>query len=84
MSGERRGGDPVYHPAHYERGGVQAVEVIEAVIEGLDGVSAARLYNVLKYALRAGQKGDAAVDLAKANNYAHRLCTGEWRWEHTE
>lgn len=28
---------------------------------------------------RAGEKDDPAIDLGKANNYAHRLVTGDWR-----
>lgn len=31
------------------------------------------------HADRAGEKDDPAIDLGKANNYAHRLVTGEWR-----
>lgn len=70
--------DPVYHPAHYE-GPIEAIDVIEGVVDGLDARSACLLGNVLRYALRAGKKGDAATDIAKANNYAHRLVTGGWR-----
>lgn len=70
--------DEVYHPSHYE-GATEAIDVIEAVVGGLDGRSAYLLGNVIKYAVRAGRKGDAATDLAKAANYAHRLVTGEWR-----
>ena len=71
--------DMVYDPPHYDRGGLEAIDVIEGIIDGLPAVEAACLANVLKYALRAGKKGDAAQDIAKANNYAHRLCTGRWR-----
>ena len=73
--------DPVDHPGHYESGSVQAVEVIERVVDGLDARQAYSLGNVLKYAIRAGKKGTADVDMENANNYAHRLCTGRWRWE---
>lgn len=72
--------DPVEHPAHYE-GPVEAIEVIETITEGLPSTSAYLLGNVLKYALRAGRKGEAAIDLSKANNYAHRLVYGQWRHE---
>ena len=66
-------------PAHYTSGTVETIAKIEAVTEGLDARAAYLLGNVIKYVDRAGKKGDAAEDLAKANNYAHRLMTGEWR-----
>ena len=72
----------VDHPAHYESGGIPTIEIVEKAVDGISGKQAFFLGNVLKYALRAGKKGDAATDLAKANNFAHRLCTGEWRWQH--
>ena len=71
--------DMVDHPEHYDE---NTIDIIERIIEGLDSKSAARLFNVLKYAIRAGKKGDLDQDIAKANNFAHRLCTGEWRWQH--
>lgn len=37
------------------------------------------LGQVIRYADRAGEKDDPAIDLGKANNYAHRLITGDWR-----
>ena len=74
--------DPVDHPSHYERNGFQTIEIVERIIEGLSAREGYCLANVLKYALRAGKKGVADIDLEKANNYAHRLCTGEWRWQH--
>lgn len=73
--------DPVDHPAHYESDGVPTIEVLEGVIDGLDSRSAYLLGNVLKYVIRCGKKGSAEEDVAKANNYAHRLVTGRWRWE---
>ena len=74
--------DEVEHPAHYTQDKIESIEIIEHTIAGLDGVNGYLLGNVLKYGLRAGKKGIADIDLQKANNYAHRLCTGEWRWEH--
>lgn len=74
--------DMVNHPAHYESGSIEVIKIIETVIDGIPSKQAFFLGNVLKYALRAGKKGDAETDLAKANNFAHRLCTGEWRWQH--
>ena len=72
-------GSAVDSPRHYTSGEVETIAKIEAVTEGLDARSAYLLGNVVKYIDRAGKKGDAAEDLAKANNYAHRLVTGEWR-----
>ena len=73
--------DSVNHPAHYESGEMPVIEIIESVIDGLDSKQAFFLGNVIKYVIRAGKKGDIHEDLAKANNYAHRLCSGHWRWE---
>lgn len=73
--------DPVDHPAHYESDGVPTIYVLEGVIDGLSGRKAYLLGNVLKYVIRCGRKGSAEEDIAKANNYAHRLVTGRWRWE---
>jgi hypothetical protein len=73
-------GGAVDHPEHYRLiDGMEAEDVIEAVTSGLPATSAWLLGNVLKYALRAGRKGDASQDLGKAANYAHRLVTGRWR-----
>ena len=66
-------------PSHYTSGTVETIEKIEAVTKGLNARAAYLLGNIIKYVDRAGKKGDAAEDLAKANNYAHRLVTGEWR-----
>ena len=72
-------GSAVDSPSHYTSGTVETIEKIEAVTKGLNARAAYLLGNVIKYIDRAGKKGDAAEDLAKANNYAHRLVTGEWR-----
>ena len=74
--------DDVEHPAHYECGEVEAIQIIEEIVGGLRGEAAYCLGNTLKYALRAGRKGDLETDLAKARNYAHRLVYGTWRWQH--
>ena len=72
-------GNGIDSPSHYTSGEVETIAKIESVTEGLDARAAYLLGNVIKYVDRAGKKGDAAQDLAKANNYAHRLATGEWR-----
>lgn len=73
--------DLVDHPAHYEHGGRQSIEIVEKVIDGLPASKAFSLGCALKYVLRAGYKDDLETDLEKANNFAHRACTGKWRWE---
>lgn len=61
--------DEVNHPAHYLRGGIEVIDVIEAL--GLDY----HLGNVIKYIARAGHKGDELVDLKKAQWYLARAIT---------
>lgn len=71
--------DPVYKPSHYTSGNMETINKIEAVIAGLPSPQAYLLGNVLKYFDRAGLKGNGLEDIAKAQNYAHRLITGEWK-----
>lgn len=73
--------DAVDHPYHYTSHGMETIDKIEAVIDGLPAQQASALANVLRYFDRAGLKDDAKQDLNKANNYAYRLCTGHWRHE---
>lgn len=68
----------VNRPKHYCSHGLETIDKIEAVIEGLPAKEAYLLANIIKYVDRAGFKDDAAQDLAKANAYAHRLVYGEW------
>lgn len=61
------GHDPVNSPSHYTRGGIEAIDFIEA--KGLGFC----LGNVVKYVSRAGFKADARVqDLEKAQWYLTR------------
>lgn len=57
--------DPVNHPAHYIRGGLESIDVIEGF--ELDF----HLGNVVKYVLRHEQKG-GLEDLRKARWYLDR------------
>lgn len=64
--------DEVNHPAHYQSEcGLEAIDVIEAFGLGFS------LGNAIKYILRSGAKGYAAVDLRKAiwylNHEAERI-----------
>ena len=58
--------EAVNHPAHYQAGGLEAIDVIEAFGLGFS------LGNAAKYILRAGRKGDAVEDLKKARWYLDR------------
>ncbi len=63
--------DPVHHPSHYQGGLIECIDAIEAAL-GPEGFAAYCRGNVLKYTWRAGRKGDAAQDMAKAEWYANR------------
>lgn len=71
----------VINPSHYTSGEIETYDKIMQVVEGLPAEEACLLYNIIKYVDRAGKKGDAKKDLAKANNYAHRLAFGHWKEE---
>lgn len=58
--------DSVDHPPHYQSGGMEVIDVIEAYSLGF------RLGNAVKYILRAGRKGDRLEDLRKAQWYLNR------------
>lgn len=73
--------ETVHDPDWYTSGSVETIDKIEAVIDGLPAREAFLLGQVIRYVDRAGEKDDQATDLGKANNYAHRLVTGEWREE---
>jgi hypothetical protein len=60
--------DPVNHPAHYKAYPVEVIDIIRHVL-GDEGFRAYCIGNELKYRLRAGDKGDAAQDIAKAMKY---------------
>lgn len=59
----------VQSPAHYQLGGIEAIDVIDEAI-----ADPASFYrgNAIKYLLRAGRKGNAREDLRKARYYLDR------------
>lgn len=80
--GCRGSGQPtevVRDPGWYVAGEVETIDKIEAVVDGLPAREAFLLGQVVRYVDRAGLKDAPEVDLGKANNYAHRLVTGDWR-----
>lgn len=65
--------DPVTNPKHYDLfPGQQSIDVIQAALTPEEFAGFCK-GNALKYRLRAGEKGDAAEDLSKANWYRERL-----------
>ena len=60
--------DMVNSPPHYLQFGMEVIDIIRYVL-GEDGFRAYCIGNELKYRLRAGDKGDAAQDIAKARKY---------------
>jgi hypothetical protein len=68
--------DPVNNPSHYTTGGIECIDAIEAALtpEQFQGFCRG---NAIKYAWRAGRKGDAAEDLSKGAWYLNRAATAE-------
>ena len=65
--------DDVNLPRHYQIApDVQAIDIIKASLTP-EQYRGYLLGNLLKYRLRAGEKGDAAKDLAKADWYKRKL-----------
>lgn len=62
----------VSHPDHYISGGMEAIDVIEAFTDGLNGIEATDTGNVIKYILR-WKKKDGVRDLEKALWYLTHL-----------
>ena len=65
--------DNVNRPNHYQNiAGVEAIDILNDVVEDLQGVQAAMLWNTMKYLLRF-QKKNGVEDLKKAQNYLRWL-----------
>lgn len=62
----------VSHPAHYLKGGMETIDVIEAFTEGLEGIEAYDTGNIIKYICRWKDKG-GKQDLEKVMWYAQHL-----------
>lgn len=58
--------EAINHPAHYQSGGMEVIDVIDAFRLGFN------IGNAIKYALRSGKKGDRIEDLKKARWYLDR------------
>lgn len=58
--------DSINHPPHYQSGGLESIDVIEAFDLNF------RLGNTIKYILRSDRKGDRLENLRKAKWYLDR------------
>ena len=64
--------DMVNHPPHYNRGGIECIEAIEAMTEHMSGDIAPHAANVLKYLWRCEYK-NGIEDIDKSIWYLNRL-----------
>lgn len=62
----------VDHPAHYNAGGIECIDGIEAALSREQFIGFLRGL-VIKYQWRLGHKDAAAQDAAKANWYGRKL-----------
>lgn len=69
-----READPVNHPSHYCNRSMEAIDIIEMIIEVEKNPKVAyNMSNVLKYLLRFRDKGKDVEDLKKAQWYLNRM-----------
>lgn len=66
--------DMVNNPSHYNQGGIETIDGIQAALGDEAFIDFCR-GNVLKYAWRAGSKGNLAEDLRKAEWYARKAAS---------
>lgn len=65
--------DMVNHPRHYKtKNGLEAIDVIEAFTDGLNGIEASDTANIIKYACR-WKKKNGIEDLKKIRWYVNHL-----------
>ena len=65
--------ETVAHPDHYTWRGTECKEIIEAMTEGLNGIEAYYMGNIIKYLYRYPKKGTLIQDLRKAAQYVEFL-----------
>lgn len=66
-------GEKVHHPAHYNAGRFETIDVMEDVAQHYLPVEAVHVAEVLRYLGRAPLKGDKKTDVRKAKWYLDRL-----------
>lgn len=68
--------EPVNHPLHYNRGGIECIDAIEAATSGLSGPEAYNTGEAIKYLWRWKWK-NGREDLQKATWYINRMIGSE-------
>jgi len=68
--------DVVNHPSHYNKGGVEVIDIIRAHTSH-EEFAGFLFGNVIKYALRSPFKGDPVTDLKKGQWYLDKLIAHE-------
>jgi hypothetical protein len=64
--------DPVNSPDHYTAGKIEAIDIIEQVVEYYPPVLGWSIGQVLRYVIRAPLKNNLIEDLSKASWYLQR------------
>jgi hypothetical protein len=66
--------DNVNHPSHYNQGGIECIDALNAMVTGYpDPVGAVMAWQVVKYIWRHPFKANPVEDLKKAQFYLDRL-----------
>ena len=69
--------DPVNHPSHYTRGGIECIDALSAMVSAFPNPGEAALaWQVVKYVWRFPFKENPLQDLQKARFYLDRLIRG--------
>lgn len=64
----------VEHPDHYNMGGIECIDALNAMVEQWeDPVAAALAWNIVKYIWRHPFKGKPVEDLKKAQYYLSKM-----------
>lgn len=61
--------DMVEHPDHYTWKNKECREIQRDMVDGLEGMAASNMGNIIKYLYRVGHKDDIKQDLDKAKQY---------------
>ena len=71
---EKTAENAVMHPQHYNRGSIECIDALNAMVEGWDNpVAAVLAWQTVKYIWRHPFKGKPVEDLKKAQFYLERL-----------